>query len=226
MTEQKIKFGERIVNKFIEMIISRLINVQKLQVRVKATWTKLIKGELDGLIIEMYGFLLRKNLRVSEFCFDIGPSAVNLERIKQRKIELLYPAEGTVKMVITQAELTPTIETKLDNFPLTSINCLLENNQLNIKIQWMDEGENLSVNCVTRPKITIDKNSVILEKWEIEGQKLPDEMINIISEEMGEIFSLIDVSNQGTKFQIENIDITSGKLTLNAKSYIDNFPSN
>ena len=226
MTEQKIKFGERIVNKFIEMILSRMINVKKLQVRVKANWQKLIKGELDGLTIEMYGFLLRQNLRVSEFCFDIGPSAVNLDRIKQRKIELLYTAEGTLKMVINQTELTPAIKAKLENFTVTDINCLLENNKLTVKLQCKDEGENLSINCFTTPKININKDRVIIEKWHFEGQNPPDEILNIISEEMGEILSLIDVSNQGTTFKIENIDIASGQLILNAKSYIEQFPTN
>jgi LmeA-like phospholipid-binding len=233
MTEQKVTFGEKVVNKFIEMILYRMINVKKLQVRVKANWQKLVKGELDGLTIEMYGFLLRKSLRITEFCFNIGESAVNLDKIKQRKIELLHPSEGSLRMVINQEQLSTYFQSKLvnlldtqsDKIKVNEVNVLLQNNELAVNLQWIDGGENLLGNCLTTAKIKNNINGVMIEKWHSSGKEPPREIINIMSEEISDILSLNDVNNQGTTFAIEQIDIESGEITLQAKSYIEQFPT-
>lgn len=81
MTQGKSKILEEAVNKFIEMVLSRLIDAERLQVRVKANLKDLLAGKLDALTIEIFGFLLQRHLRIAEFQFYIGASAVNLQSV-------------------------------------------------------------------------------------------------------------------------------------------------
>lgn len=51
MTEERRNFREQAVNRFIEFVLSRLVDAERLQVRIKCNLKQLRRGELDGLSI-------------------------------------------------------------------------------------------------------------------------------------------------------------------------------
>jgi len=234
MTQEKAKFGEQAVNKFIEMVLARLVKAESLKVRIKANLKRLLRGELDALTIEMFGFLLQRNLVVAEFRFDIGSSAVNLRSIRHRKIELLYPTEGSVRMVITQEQLTAALNAESaypsgeqqENIQLQQVNCELRaDNAIAFDFNWICDQQIESGTCITTPRIQPDGKAAILDRGNVEGKEPPLKFVNAAIAQVNNILSLVDIANQGTTFHLQQIDIELGKLTLKASAYIEQFPS-
>ena len=65
VTQDKGNFGEQTVNKIIEILLARLLDAERIQVRIKAKLKQLARGEIDAIAIEMSGFLVRRHLRVA-----------------------------------------------------------------------------------------------------------------------------------------------------------------
>lgn len=235
MTKEKFNFLERAVNKFIEMVLARLVNADRLQVRIKANLKDLLAGKLDALTIEMWGFQLRRHLRVAEFQFNIGAAAVNIESVKRRKIELLYPSEGASSLAITQAQLVTFLNAELaDLFPeqqnedrFQQVNCeLRKDGAIAFHFHWIREQKIETGTYITLPQIQPNGNAVTLTQHHIEGTQPPSEFVNATLTQISDILSLTDLSNRGTTFHIQQLDIEANKITVQANAYIDQFPSN
>ncbi len=232
MTPEKVKFGQQVVNKFIEMILARMIDAELCQVRVRANLKQLARGELDGLTIEMYGFRLRQHLRVTEFRFDIGEAAVNIQSIMRRQIELLHPSEGTLLLVVTQEQLTSVLNS-LNVSPSDEhlepkkrqVNCQLgEDGAMVFHFEWIYAGEIASGSCTVIPLLKADGSGVVLNQGNRSGKEPPDEFVRAVSTQVSDILSLSDIANLGTTFHFEKIDITAGKITVRATTHIEHFP--
>ena len=218
------------------MVLARLINAEHLQVRIKANLKDLLAGKLDSLTIEMFGFLLRRHLRVAEFQFDIGASAVNLQSVRHRKIELLHPSEGRVRMVISQEQLTDFLNTELaslsqeqhNEIQLQQVKCeLREDSAIAFHFNWINAKINNSGSCITLPQIQTNGNAVMLaQQHTIDQKELPDKFVNTAITQLIEILSLTDIANRGSTFHIEQIKLETGKITVTANAYIEQFPSN
>jgi hypothetical protein len=235
VTTEKIKFGEQIVNKFIEVVLSNLIDAERLQVRVKANLKQLARGELDGLAIEMYGFLLRQHLRVAFLRFDIGSSAVNTQSIRHRQIELLHPSVGRMQMALDQEQLTHALNTQLVSssqeqfhvYGLRQINCQLGADRAMVfHLDWINAGEVESGTCTATPQITTDGSRIVLEQRQVEGNEPPTELINAVNRQVSDILSLSDIANRGTAFHFQQLDIEAGKIIVQAATQIEHFPTN
>ncbi len=235
MTRVKGKLVEQAVNKFIEMVLSRLVNAERLQVRLEANLKDLLAGKLDALTIEMFGFLLRRHLRVAEFQFDIGASAVNLESVMRRQIQLLHPSEGSVRMVITQSQLTAFLNAELPSlcqiqqseFLLKQINCeLREDDAIAFYFHWTIGEENHSETYITMPQIETNTNQVMLVIRDIEEKELPSKIVNATLARVNEIFNLTDIADRGSTFLNQKVNIEGDKITVQANAYIEQLPSN
>nr|WP_261225604.1 DUF2993 domain-containing protein [Ancylothrix sp. D3o] len=217
------------------MVLSKLIDAEHLQVRVKANLKDLLAGKLDALNIEIFGFLLRRHLRVAEFQFDIGASAVNLQSVRHGKIELLHPAEGSVRMAITQEQLTAFLNAELPfickNQPrevqLQQVKCeFRESGVIAVHVCWINGKENNYQTCNSLPQIERNASAVILAHQNNEANKIPDEYVNAILAQVSEILSFYDVANRGTTFYIQQINVKANKIIVQANAYIKQFPSN
>lgn len=234
MTQAKSNFVEQAVNKFIEMVLARLINAERLQVRIKANLKELLAGKLDALTIQMFGFMLRRHLVVEEFQFDIGSAAVNLESVKRRKIELLHPSEGSARIAIAQEQLTAFLNAELadlfqeqpNEFQFQQVNCeIREDSAIAFHFSWISAEENKSEACII-PQIVTNSDAVVLIRQNIEGNEPPDEFVNAALAQVSRVLSLSDMANRGTTFEIQQLDIEAGKITVQANAYINQFPSN
>ncbi|HEY9852051.1 MAG TPA: DUF2993 domain-containing protein [Leptolyngbyaceae cyanobacterium] len=235
MTQGKSKLLEQAVNKFIEMVLSRLIDAERLQVRIKANFKDLLAGKLDALTIEMFGFLLRRHLRVAEFQFDIGASAVNLQSIRRRQIELLHPAEGSVRMAITQEQLTAFLNAELPSLrekrpsevPLQQVKCeLREGGAIVFHFYWINAEVSHFKTWITLPQIEINGSAVILVRQNIEISEISDEFVNAILAQVSNVLSFSDIANRGTTFSIQQLNNETSQIIVQANAYIEQFPSN
>ncbi|GET43335.1 LmeA family phospholipid-binding protein [Microseira wollei] len=221
VTQDKGNFGEQTVNKLIEIVLSRLLDAESIQVRIKAKLKQLARGEKEAIAIEMSGFLVRRHLRVAQFELNIGSVAVNIQNAIRRKIEMLHPSEGWLRMVVTQEQLTSSLLAELSPSQ-EQIECQLRADGA-IAFYFI-AGEN-QVATYTKPRIEPDGNGVVLERCRFEGKEAPEELAPAAIAQVAHILSLGDLTNRGTRFHIQQIDIEAGKATVQANARIEQFPS-
>ena len=221
VTQEKGNFGEQTVNKIIEILLGRLLDAERIQVRIKAKLKQLTRGEIDAIAIEMSGFLVRRHLRVAQFQLHIGAVAVNIQNAIRRKIEMLHPSEGWLRMVMTQEQLTSSLIAELSTSQ--QIGCELRKDGA-IALSF-STGENWVASYTTKPRIEPDGNGVVLERYRVEGKELPEEVVTDAIAHVAHILSLGDLANRGTRFHIQQIDIEPGKATVQATARIEQFPS-
>ena len=207
VTQDKGNFGEQTVNKIIEILLGRLLDAERIQVRIKAKLKQLTRGEIDAIAIEMSGFLVQRHLRVAQFELHIGAVAVNIQNAIRRQVEMLHPSEGWLRMVVTQEQLTNSLIAELS--PSQQIECELRG-----------DGKERVASYTTKPRIESDGNGVVLERSGVEGMEARDAIAHV-----AHILSLGDLANRGTKFYIQKIDIAAGKATVQATARIEQFPS-
>lgn len=234
MTQEKTNFREQAVNKFIEFVLSRFIDAERLQVRIKSNLKQLKRGELEALTIQMSNFLMQPNLRVAEFQLDIGASAVNMQRIIHRKIELLYPSKGKLRIIISEEQLTAALNSELtnlfsdkqDQFQFQQVNCdLRTNGAIAFHFNWLLAGKLESGTCITTPKIEQNNNEIVLIKQNVAGQELPTDFVNHAIAKVTNILNLNELGHRGTTFNIQQIQIAASKVTIKANANIEQFPS-
>jgi hypothetical protein len=233
--QEKAGFRERAVNKFIEVVLARLVDAEQLKVRIKTNLKQLARGEIDAIAIQMSGFLLQQNLRVADFRFDIGPAAVNVQSAMRRKIELLHPSDGLLHLTITEYQLSHLLQAELlGSDPrqdgqleqLEQVNCELRaDGAIAFHVKWLHAEELESGTCITIPWIEPNTNTVVLEQQNFEEKEPPASFVNAAIAQVSSILSLIDITNQGTTFQLQQLDIEAGKVTVQAAAHIEQFPS-
>ncbi|MBE9229219.1 DUF2993 domain-containing protein [Phormidium sp. LEGE 05292] len=234
MNQEKTNFTEQAVNKFIEFVLSRFIDAERLQVRIKSNLKQLKRGELDALTIQMSNFLMQPNLRIAEFQLDIGASAVNMQRVIHRKIELLHPSEGKLKIIISEeqlaavlnSELTNSFSDKQDEIQFQQVSCdLRTEGAIAFHFNWLLAGKIKSGTCITSPKIESNSNEIVLIKQNVVGQEPPTDLVDYAIAKVTDILSLNDLGHRGTTFNIQQIQIAAGKVTVEADANIEQFPS-
>jgi hypothetical protein len=237
VTQQKAKFGEQAVNKLIEAILARLVDAERLQVRVKAKFKQLARGEVDAITIEMLGLLLRPNLRVAEFQFNIGEAAVNVRSAMRRKIELLHPSEGSLRIVVDQEQLTHALQVELSEkfdgqqdtqqreIQFQQVSCEIGTNTIAFHFNWLNAKKIESGTYVTMLQIQLKSDVIVFEECRVEGQKPPNEFVEAAIALVNSTLNMSEIANQGTTFHVEQLDIEQGKITVQAAAHIEQFPS-
>jgi hypothetical protein len=229
---EKKRFGERAVNKVIEVILSRMVDAEELQVRVKAALNRLAQGEIEAIAIHIHGYLLHPNLRVESFLFDIGAAAVNIKSAMRRKIELLHPSTGSLHLTLTETQLTNFLMAELQplslpELPLTlqHVACqFLAEGMIRLEWQWSDSVAMYSGGWSATPEVNSDDGNVEFTSTAY-GEPVPEPWLLPAIAHLQRTFNLSDLANQGTRFQVRTIAIEAEKAVVQADAYIDYVPS-
>ncbi|MGI0484409.1 LmeA family phospholipid-binding protein [Pantanalinema rosaneae CENA516] len=229
---EKQRFSERAVNKVIEVILSRLVDADRLQVRIKTTLNRLTQGEVDAITIHIHGYLLQPNLRVEAFLFDIGTAAVNVKSAMRRKIELLHPSTGVLCLTLTETQFTDSLIAELH--PLTptdscnTLDCVTctfaAEGTIALTWQWSNPDRVCSGQWIATPQVNLEDYTVELAST-VHGEPIPEHWLAPAIAHLRRTLNLCALANQGTTFQVHTIAIATGKATVQAHAHIDYVPS-
>lgn len=182
----------------------------------------------------MSNLLLRPHLRVAEFQLDIGAAAVNMKSIMRRKIELIHPSEGKLLIAIDQEQLTETLNSELadslkdkqQEVQFQQVNCELKTEgAIAFHFSWISAAKIQSGTYIALPEIEANGEGIFLRKQSFVGEEVPAEFLNLAIAQVNNILSLNDIAQRGTNFDIQQIEIAAGKLTIQANAHIEQFPS-
>lgn len=236
---EKVGFGEQAVNKIVEVAIaSQLQKADGLEVRIKTDLNKLAHGQLDSLAITIYGVLLQPNLEAEILQLQIGCVTVKPFSALRGKIKLVHPSEGTFYLVINQASFTTALNTESVRETLRSrgytdkqdgrIRCLLSDNTITFRTEPIGNNTELPQHfvLVATPQIAPEGQAILLGQVRyVEGSEPSPEFTSALLARMDELLSLQEFERKGMLLQIQQLDVSAGKLMLHAAARIEEFPS-
>jgi len=236
--------GEQALNKIAEMALaSQLEETEGLEVRIKTDLSKLAHGEVDSITIKIYGLVRQQNLRVEELQLQINHVTVKPFSALMGKIKLTQPSQGTVRIVINEDDLTCAFNSKSFHKRLKWIQGSTEDKREAIRAQKLQcylladgdiafnselilgqSGEVHPVAFTMTPCMVTD-GQVTLQVQSVKGKSPPPELTAVLEAQLREVLSLRDFQRQGISLQTQRLDVTAGKLALQAAAYIKQFPS-
>lgn len=246
MTPEKAGFGEQAINKIAKMALaSQLKEVEQLEVQVKTDLSKLARGEVDFIAINVNNLVMQQNLGVEELQLKFNRVIVNPRSALFGKIQLAQPSVGTALIVINQDNLNRALNSKLFQEKLHNMQVFFENKQVTIALHQvhcflLDNG-NIAFNSelildktgearafafTATPRIGTNGEKVVFQDVHyVEGKELPPELTATLLAQVSEVLSLRSFEQKGITVRFQQLDVVAGKLTLQAAAYIDQFPS-
>ncbi|MFH7027240.1 MAG: DUF2993 domain-containing protein [Heteroscytonema crispum UTEX LB 1556] len=238
--------GEQALNKAAEIgLSSQLDEVENLDVNIKTDPLKLVQGQVDAVTIEGEGLVMQKDLRVEELEMQMSSVAINPLSVAFGKIELTKPTEATTRVVLIEADINRafnsdyvrsqmqsqkihvngqlmTVEPQQIEFHLPGERKVA----LNASILLKETGETHQVAFSAVPNVSANGQSVSLENVEYgEGEEISPEFTKALVNQTSELLNLSNFDLEGMSLRVQQIEVETGKLTLQAEAYVEQIPS-
>lgn len=237
--------GEQALNKSAEVgLSSQLDEVENLDVNIKTDPLKLVKGEVESVAIAGEGLVMQKDLRMEEINMEINSVTINPLRAAFGKIELTKPTAGKARIVLTQADINRAFNSEY-------IRSQIQNQKINIdgqlktvipqQVDFRLAGEgkvaiNASIliveNNVTHqiaftavPRVNSLGTTVTLENVAYGGgEEISPQLTQVFITQTSEILNLSNFDLKGMSLRVQELEIDTDKLTLQAQVDIEKIP--
>lgn len=189
---------------------------------------------------------MQQDLVVEELQLQINRVTVKPRNAFFGKIRLTHPSEGTVRIVINEDNLNCTFNSESFHKNLHQMQGFVEDKRVAIHVQQVKcrlladgnitfnselilgkTGEARALAFKATPRIGTDGQGIDLQDvhYYVEGKELPQELTAALVAQVSEVLSLRDFEQKGMSLRIQQLDVTAGKLILQAAVYIEQFPS-
>jgi len=240
---ETIGWGERAVNQVAKLVISRLVVAEQIDIWVDTTLPKAMRGEIDAISIALQGFWARQDLLIETFQLQINQVVIVPKLAIRGMIQLIQPASGALKITLREEHLATFLSTQfihqrspsLDSSQLSSLSykihqisvSFLAANQLLISLGWAPTSTDLyhSTALLLTLEITSASQTVNLAMASVSGQAIPTELATEILLAIATILNLEDFQQQGTEFQVRQLEINGEELSVYADAVIHQFPA-
>jgi len=239
---ETIGWGERAVNQVAKLVISRLVVAEQIDIWVDTTLPKTMRGEIDAISIALQGFSVRPDLLIETFQLQINQVVIVPKLAIRGTIHLVQPASGKLKITLREEHLTNFLSNQFINQRSPSFSSQLSSliyrihqisvsfaatNQLLIALNWASASTDLyhSTTLLLTPEITSEGQTVNLAMASVSGQAVPTELATDILLAIAEILNLEDFKQQGTAFQVRQLEISREALAVYADAVIHQIPA-
>lgn len=245
MKPEKARFGEQAINKIAEMALaSQLKEVEQLEVQVKTDLSKLARGEVDFIAINVNDIVMQQNLGVEKLQIQINRVSVKPLNALFGKIQLTQPSKGTALIVINEDNLNRALNSELFKENLHNRQVFFESKRVAIALQQLKccllDNANIAFNSelildktgeatcafTATPRIGTNGEKIVFQDVHyVEGKELPPELTATLLAQVSEVLSLRSFDQKGITLRFQQLDVAAGKLILQAAAYIEQFPS-
>jgi hypothetical protein len=238
--------GEQALNKAAEIgLSSQLDEVENLEVNIQTDPLKVVQGQVDSVQIEGEGLVMQKDLRMEKLDMQMSSIAINPLSVAFGKIELTKPTEASARVVLTESDINRAFNSdyvrsqlqsqKVDiNGQPTSIEPqqvdfrLLDNQKvgLNASITLKETGETQQIAFSAVPKVNTNGQTVSLENVEYgESEEISPELTKALVDQTSKILNLSNFDLEGMSLRVKQLEVSPGKLTLQAEAHVEQIPS-
>ncbi len=243
--QDKADIGEQALSKAAEMgLSSQLDEVENLDVDIRTDPLKVIQGELESVKIEGKGLVMQKELRAETLEVKTGNVAVNPLSVAFGKIELTRPTDADAHVVLTEQDMErafnsefihdklQNLEVKVNGQPTTldvrQVHFRLPGDgkiALSAEVILNQTSETQQISFTTVPRVSSGGQQISLEDVQYaEGQDVSPELTAALLERANELLNLSNFELEGISLRLKGLDLQKGKLTLQAKANVEQFP--
>lgn len=237
--------GEQALNKAAEIgLSSQLDEVENLDVNIKTDPLKLLQGEVESVNIAGEGLVMQKDLRMEVMEMQVNSVAINPLSAAFGKIELTKPTAGKARVVLTEADINRAFNSKYVREQIQSqkinINTQLHaiapqkvefrlpgegKVALNASILLIENGETYQVAFTAVPRVNANGTTVTLENVTYgEGEEISPELTTALIAQTSEILNLSNFDLEGMSLRVQQLEVDTGKLTLQAEADVEQIP--
>lgn len=245
MTQQTEDLGEQALSKAAEIALStQLDEVEKLDVDIRTDPLKLVQGQLDTVKIEGEGLVMQKDLRAAELQVQTGNISINPLSAAFGKIELTRPTVADALVVLTAQDIQRAFNSKFIHDKLQNLEVNIDGQRVKIDTRKVDfrlpeqnkialdteilikqTGETQQISFTATPRISARGEQIELEDVQYaQGKEVSPEFTAALLASARELLDLRNFELEGMSFQIKNLDVQQGKLTLQAQADVQQFP--
>lgn len=223
---------------------TQLDEAEDLDVEVHTDTGKAMQGEVDSVDIKGEGLVMKKDLRTEELEMHTGHISVNPFKAALGSIELEHPTDATARVVLTEKDIERAfnsdfirskihdVRVQVNGQPQTvnarQIQFRLPQSkqvELSAEVEVAETGETKQVAFTATPSIGDNGHRVVLENVQpVEGKAASPELTEALLDSASELLDLRNFEMQGMSLRLKQLDIQSGKLTLQATANVQKFP--
>lgn len=246
MNQEANGLHEQALSKAAEIgIASQLDKVEELQVEVKADPFKMMAGEIDSVVIEGEGLVMKESLRMEKLEMQVNSVAINPMQAAFGQIELSKPTQGTARVVLTESdinsafnsqyisEMLQNLQVNIEGKPVTvdveSVNFHLPGNKkvainATVKLRQTNETQQFSFTAV--PRVPANGQGLVLENVEYpEGKELSPELTKALLNKTTQILDFKNFDLDGISLQLNQLDVSKDHLNVEAQAYVEKIPT-
>lgn len=236
--------GEQTINRIAEMALApKMKKAEAFKVQVKTEPTSLAKGVLESLSIRGKGLEMRPNLRLQEMDIILHTIAVSPWKALRGNIQLIKPALGKACVVLTEGDIThalkaETVQKQLKNYQVflngqlvhidlkqIQFKIFVDRIAIHAEIYIQETQATHPISVTTTPYVCTNGRGVLLENIDCQGETAFTPILtNALLEEAKSIFNLQGFQLKGLSLAVHELSFSEGKLTLQAKAGITEFP--
>lgn len=241
----KPDLGEQALSKAAEIgLSSQLDEVEELNVDLRTDPLKMMQGELESADINGKGLVMEKDLRTEQLAVHTNNIAIDPLKAAFGEIQLTKPTDAEAHVVLTEADLqrafnSAYIQEKLQRQPVEVNGKSLTVDTRQVQFNLPGEGkvhltadlfihetnETKQVSFTAIPQRAEDGHRVVLEDVEYaEGKEVSPELTKALLQSASDLLDLRNFELEGMKLRFTNLEIQTGKMTLQSQAHVTQFP--
>lgn len=224
--------------------LATLDEVENLDVNIKTDPLKLLQGEVESVNIAGEGLVMQKDLRMEVMEMQVNSVAINPLSAAFGKIELTKPTAGKTRVVLTEADINRAFNSEYVREQIQSQKININNQlhaiapqkvefrlpgegkvALNASILLIENGETYQVAFTAVPRVNANGTTVTLENVTYgEGEEISPELTTALIAQTSEILNLSNFDLEGMSLRVQQLEVDTGKLTLQAEADVEQIP--
>ncbi|WP_319418724.1 LmeA family phospholipid-binding protein [Pleurocapsa sp. FMAR1] len=238
--------GEQALSKAVEIgLESQLDKVDNLDVDIRADPLELAQGKLESVIVDGKGMVMKKELRAERVILQTD--SINIDPLKAAlgKIKLETSTNAETKIVLLESDLQQAfnseyIKDKLKNQKVNLDGETVTVNASNVKFALPGEGkislkaeleivesqQTKQIALLAKPTINEQGNKIVIEDVEYpDGENTDPQLTDALLRSTEELLDLRNFELGKMTLHIDRLDIGQGKMTMAARTTIQEFPN-
>lgn len=245
MANSNQDLGEEALSAAAEAAMStQLDEKEALDVDIHTDPGKLMRGELDAVDIDGDGLVMNRDLRVEELDIHTNSIAINPFKAAFGNIELERPTDASAHIVLTEQDMERAFNSEYIQEKFKDLKVDIDGQPTKIKpnntqfrlpgdgkialsseVELTETGETKPIAFTAVPTMEAGGHRVTLENVQHEEGKDSPELTKALIESAQELLDLRNFELEGMAMRFQQLDVQPGKLTLEADTHIEKFPS-